>query len=251
MIVRGLLNKTRKTERGASRFRTAPAVRAAPFALLMLLMAPIPDVLGQAPQTTKSAPDLAGVYQIASSGTVLPGGLKNAGSPADLALLPAAAQQMKSVDRKQDPAKVCAPVGPFRMMAWEENKIELIPARGTIVMLFEDLSHGVLRTIYLNRGHTEKFEANWMGDSVGRWEGDTLVVDTVGFNDKTWLNSAGAQHSDALHLVERIRPVLDGKYLEYKMTVEDPKTLTKPYTYTRYYEKLKTEIQENMCQDEQ
>jgi hypothetical protein len=52
---------------------------------------------------------------------------------------------------------------------------------------------------------------------VGRWEGDTLVVDTTGFNDKTWLNEEGAQHSDALHLVERIRPVLGGQYLEYKM----------------------------------
>ena len=219
--------------------------------LFPILIASMHGAGAQAGQVTKDAPELAGVYRIIASGTTLPGGLKNAGSPADLVLLPAAAQQIKSVDLKQDPAKLCSPVGPFRMMAWEQNKIELIPARGTIVMLFEDLSHGVLRTIYLNRGHTEKFEANWMGDSVGRWEGDTLVVDTVGFNDKTWLNSAGAQHSDALHLVERIRPVLDGKYLEYKMTVEDPKTLTKPYTYTRYYEKLKTEIQENMCQDEQ
>ena len=87
-----------------------------------------------------------------------------------------------------------------------------------------------------------------MGDSVGRWEGGTLVVDTVGFNDRTWLNDAGAQHSDALHLVERIRPLLDGKYLEYKVTAEDPKTLAKPYTYTRYYEKLKTEIQDDVCE---
>jgi hypothetical protein len=220
-------------------------------ALSLILIASIPGALAQAPRASAAAPDLAGVYRIVASGTTLPGGLKNAGSPADLALLPAAAQQMKSVDLKQDPAKVCAPVGPFRMMAWEENKIELVPAHGMIVMLFEDLSHGVMRTIYLNRGHAEKFNANWMGDSVGRWEGNTLVVDTVGFNDNTWLNSAGAQHSDALHLVERIRPVLDGKYLEYKVTAEDPKTLTKPYTYTRYYERLKAEIQEKVCEDEE
>ena len=195
-------------------------------------------------------PDLAGVYQIIERSVTLPGGLKNAGSPADLPLLPAAAAQMKSVDLKQDPAKMCVPVGPFRMMAREENKIELVPVKGKIVMLFEDLSRGVMRTIYLNRGHPEKRELTWMGDSVGRWDGNTLVVDTVGFNDRTWLNDAGAQHSDALHLVERIRPLLDGKYLEYKMTAEDPKTLTKSYTYTRYYEKLKTEIQDDVCEDE-
>jgi hypothetical protein len=216
--------------------------------LSLILIASLPGAFAQAPQ---ASPDLAGVYQIIASGTALPSGLKNAGSPEDIALLPAAAQQMKSANPKQDPARACAPVGPFRMMAWEGNKIELIPAHGMIVMLFEDLSHGVMRTIYLNRGHAEKFEANWMGDSVGRWEGSTLVVDTVGFNDKTWLNGAGAQHSDALHLVERIRPVLEGKYLEYKVTAEDPKILAKPYTYTRYYERRKAEIQENLCQDEE
>lgn len=199
-------------------------------------------------QTTP--PDLAGVYQVIERSVTLPGGLKNAGSLAELPLLPAAAAQMKSVDLKQDPAKMCVPVGPFRMMAREENKIELVPVKGKIVMLFEDLSRGVMRTIYLNRGHKEKRELTWMGDSVGRWDGATLVVDTVGFNDRTWLNDAGAQHSDALHLVERIRPVLDGKYLEYKVTAEDPKTLAKPYTYTRYYEKLKTEIQDDVCEDE-
>ena len=77
------------------------------------------------------------------------------------------------------------------------------------------------------------------------------VVDKVSFNDKTWLNDAGARHSDALHLVARLRPVLDGKYLEYKVTAEDPKNLTRPAMYTRYYEKLKTEIQENVCEDQE
>jgi hypothetical protein len=65
------------------------------------------------------------------------------------------------------------------------------------------------------------------------------------------LNDAGAQHSDALQLVERFRPVLSGKYLEYKMTAEDPKALAKPYTYTWYYEKLKTEIMQDSCVDEE
>ena len=195
-------------------------------------------------------PNLAGVYRVIERTVTLPGGLKNTGSPAELPLLAEAVAQMKSVDLKQDPAKMCVPVGPFRMMAREENKVELVAVKDKIVMLFEDLSRGVMRTIYLNRGHPEKRELTWMGDSIGRWDGTTLVVDTVGFNDRTWFNDAGAQHSGALHLVERIRPVLDGKYLEYIVTAEDPKTLTKPYTYTRYYEKLKTEIQDDVCEDE-
>jgi hypothetical protein len=75
-------------------------------------------------------------------------------------------------------------------------------------------------------------------------------VDTTGFNDRTWLNEEGAQHSGALHLVERIRPVLGGQYLEYKMTAEDPKALSKPYTYVRYFKKLDSEVLDDPCQDQ-
>jgi hypothetical protein len=193
-------------------------------------------------------PDLAGVYQAIPDGTTLTGGLRNAGSPANIALVPSTAH----ADLKQDPAKMCQPIGPFRMMARDGARIELAPApaHGMIVMLFEDASRGVMRTIFLNRDHATKAALTWLGDSVGRWDGNTLVVDTTGFNDRTWLNDAGAQHSDTLHLVERIRPILGGQYLEYKVTAEDPKALAKPYTYTRYYEKLKTEIREDVCEDD-
>ena len=203
---------------------------------------------GRAPGTP---PDIGGVYQPIPNASTLPGGLKNTGFLADLPLLPVAVQQMKAVNLKEDPSRMCQPLGPFRMLARPDAKIELLPENGMIVMLFEDLERGVVRTIYTKRGHKEKMEPTWMGDSVGRWEGDTLIVDTIGFNDRTWLNDAGAQHSDALHLVERIRPVQSGKYLEYKMTAEDPKVLSKPYTYTRYFEKLKTEIMEDVCVDEE
>jgi hypothetical protein len=223
----------------------------APFlglAVLAMLCAPL--ALAQSSRAVISPPDLQGVYQSIPDQTTLPGGLKNTGSPAAIPLLPEAARQAKSVDLKQDPWKKCQPVGPFRMLAKEQTKIELVPVSSMIVMLFEDLSHGMSRSIYLKRGHPAKWEPNWLGDSVGRWEGDTLVVDTTGFNDRTWLNEEGAQHSDALHLVERIRPVLGGQYLEYKMIAEDPKTLAKPYSYTRYYKKLETEIMDDICQDE-
>ena len=195
-----------------------------------------------------SPPDLTGVYQIVSSKTIIAGGLKNSGAPAEVPLLPAAKDQMKSINIKDDPARHCQPVGPFRMMAREGNKIELIPtSTGTVVMLFEDLSRGVMRTIYLNRGHRTDLGPLWMGDSVGKWEGDTLVVDTNSFNEETWLNELGARHSEALHMIERIRPISGGKYLEYKVTAEDPKAFAKPYTYTRYYERSATEIAQDNC----
>jgi hypothetical protein len=65
------------------------------------------------------------------------------------------------------------------------------------------------------------------------------------------MNDSGAPHSDAVYLVERIQPVLEGKCLEYKVAAEDPKNLAKSAAYTRYYEKLKTEIQENVCENQE
>jgi len=216
------------------------------FLNVVTLLATIP--FAEAQTKTASPPDLTGVYVIVSNKTVLPGGLKNVGAPASIPLLAAAKDQLKSVDLKADPARHCQPVGPFRMMAREENKIELIPtSTGTIVMLFEDLSRGVMRTIYMKRGHRTDLGPLWMGDSVGKWEGGTLVVDTNSFSEDTWLNELGAKHSESFHLTERIRPIMGGKYLEYKVTAEDPKSIAQPYTYTRYYERTDKEIAQDNC----
>jgi hypothetical protein len=217
------------------------------------IFAASPVLFGQqksATQGSAKTADLQGVYQSIPNSATLPGGLKNSGSPAAISLLPAAAAQAKSADLKKDPWKTCQPVGPFRMMAEEQVKLELVPVASQLVIVYEDLSHGLRRSIMLKRGHPDKWEPAWLGDSVGKWEDDTLVIDTIGFNDRTWLNSEGAQHSDALHLVERIRPVLAGRYLEYKMTAEDPKALAKPYSYTRYFKKLDTEIVDDPCEDQ-
>ncbi|MEQ1948016.1 MAG: hypothetical protein ABL995_12555 [Bryobacteraceae bacterium] len=204
-------------------------------------------------QARKSAapPDITGVYKSISSKTVLPGGLKNSGTLADLPLTPAASQQMKTVNLNEDPAKVCQPLGPFRMMARESTKIQILPVPGVVAILFENLSHGLIRTVYTERGHPAKQSPLWMGDSIGKWEGDTLVIDTNNFSDATWLNDAGAQHSNALHLMERVRPIMNGRYLEYKVTADDAKALTKPYTYIRYYEKLNSEIGEDICEEQE
>ena len=68
----------------------------------------------------------------------------------------------------------------------------------------------------------------WMGQSVGQWEGDTLVVDVTGFNDQTWFDRAGNFHSEALHIVERFTPVFPN-VLDYQVTIEDPKVFTRPW----------------------
>ena len=68
----------------------------------------------------------------------------------------------------------------------------------------------------------------WYGHSVGHWEGDTLVVESIGFNDKSWMDGAGHPHSEAMHVVERYRRV-DHDTLELTMTIDDPKAYTKPW----------------------
>lgn len=218
---------------------------------LVLLIAALLPVFAAAQTKPAASPNLYGVYQVMDKGTATPDGRRNEGSPAALTLLPAAAEQAKKIDLKQDPAKMCQPIGPFRMMAREQNRIEIMPENGMIVILFEDVSRGLLRTIAMTRSHADDVEETWEGDSVGRWEGDTLVIDTSKFNDRTWLNEKGAQHSAEFHMIERVRPILGGRYLEYKVTAEDPKALAKPYAYTRYYEKVNSEIVEDFCDNEE
>jgi hypothetical protein len=83
----------------------------------------------------------------------------------------------------------------------------------------------------------------WMGHSVGRWEGDTLVVDVTNFNDKTWFDRAGNFHSDALHLVERFTPI-GADALRYEVTIEDPKVFTRPWKIAMpIYRRLEPNIQ--------
>ena len=91
----------------------------------------------------------------------------------------------------------------------------------------------------------------WMGDSRGRWEGDTLVVDVANHNDQTWLDMAGDFHSDALHLVERYT-MLDADTVRYDVTIEDPKVFTRPWKISMplYRQKGMDRILEYSCQGE-
>jgi hypothetical protein len=99
-------------------------------------------------------------------------------------------------------------------------------------MIFEDdiPSH---RTVYLDgRRHPKDPNPSWMGHSVGQWEGDALVVDTVGFNDKSWLGAQGHPHTEKLHVTERLRRP-DLGHLEIEFTIEDPVTYAKPWIIKR------------------
>lgn len=90
-------------------------------------------------------------------------------------------------------------------------------------------------------------QPSWLGYSVGKWDGDTLVVDTVGFNDLTWLDNAGTPHSEALHVTERFHR-RDKERLDIQITIEDPKTFSKPFTVTEHARLLPAgELTEMIC----
>jgi hypothetical protein len=215
----------------------------------VLLAAVFVTTAGQTPSTTAIPAAFDGVFESVSNETRVAGGLRNTGSPEDLILHPDAVHQQKALGEQEDPERRCEPVGPFRMMAREGLRLELVPvpASNTIVMLFEDVARGLFRTIPLKPTQAAGEEPAWQGSSAGRWEGSTLVVTTTGFNDRTWLNSKGARHSEALQLTERVRPLESGRYLEWTVTAVDPKVLAKPHSYLRYFQRVATEIKESIC----
>jgi hypothetical protein len=116
-----------------------------------------------------------------------------------------------------------------------------------VVILYEGASH-MYRVVLMNAEHSKDPDPSWLGESVGHWEGnDTLVIDTVGFNGRTWLDYVGHPASDQLHVIERLkRP--DYRTLVYEATIEDPKYYTKPWT-TSFNVKFQPgwEIKEYVC----
>ena len=102
---------------------------------------------------------------------------------------------------------------------------QIIQSQKNVVMVYEYMR--ALRTIFMD-ARTDPPADSWMGWSLGHWEGDTLVVDSKGFNEYTWFDRAGDYHSDALHVVERYTPA-SPYHLMYEATIEDPKVFTRPW----------------------
>ena len=127
---------------------------------------------------------------------------------------------------------------------------EIVQIPGRVIQLFE-FNHFV-RQIYTTTGsheHAKDLDPTWMGDSIGWWEGDTLVIDSVAFNDKTWLDRAGLIHSDQLHVIEHIsRPTHNT--LIVKITIDDPKAYTHTWGGQRTFQlEPDWKLVEMICED--
>jgi hypothetical protein len=106
----------------------------------------------------------------------------------------------------------------------------IVQSPGLIVMLYQGTTNSVHRTIFTD-GRKLPVDPNpsWMGYSTGHWEGDTLIVETAGFNDRGWLDIEGHPHTDALHITERFHR-RDFGHMDLEITIDDPKTFTRPFS---------------------
>jgi len=146
-----------------------------------------------------------------------------------------------------DPVFQCFPPGVPRIYLYN-FPVQIVQIPGQVLMLFE-YDHFVRRIYTDGRAHDKEQGPLWMGDSIGKWEGDTLVVDTVNFNDKTLIDRVGRPHSDSLHLVERIRRI-DPASMEIDFTVDDPKSYAKPWgTKLIFVLKPDWKMMEQVCED--
>jgi hypothetical protein len=129
---------------------------------------------------------------------------------------------------KDDPEARCLPVGVPRYM-FDPYPFEIIQLTDRVIFLFEGDNHP-WRIVRIDPGkkHADNINPTWMGDGVGWYEGDTLVIDVIGFNDKSWLDQAGHPHTERMHLIERYTRT-DTLTLKYEVTIDDPGAYARPW----------------------
>jgi hypothetical protein len=201
---------------------------------------------GAAPRTADGHPDLTGNWQ--------PNAIRQnvdlIGAGVEVPMLPAARavyDKRKAALGREDPEARCLPPGVPRMST-TPYPWTIIQTPKIVAILYEGGAH-VWRQIFLDgRPHDPRIEQTWLGDSIGHWDGDALVVETVGQNDISWIDAAGIPHTTDMKVTERItRP--DVGHLEIVHTIEDPKTFSKPWSFTTKPSLLRGELIEYVCQE--
>lgn len=205
---------------------------------------------GPTPRTADGKPDLSGNWapNAIRQNVDLAGVLEKAGTP--VPMLPEAAkihQYRQDTLSKDDPEAHCLPPGVPRMNT-TPYPWTIVQTPKLIVIVYEGGAH-IWRKIFMDgRGHDPNVEHTWLGDSIGHWEGDTLVVETVGQNAITWLDEGGIPHSSDMKVTERIRRP-DYGHLEIENIIDDPKTFSKPWSFTTHPVLLRGELIEYICQE--
>ncbi len=205
---------------------------------------PDPAPQGPTPRLADGHPDLSGVWQGGGPVGDLAQGLAKGET---IPLLPAAKALMDQRQSKDDPEANCLPTGIPRIAPYPWR---IVQTPTHIFFLFEGNIHSY-RQIFMNGKHPADPDPTWYGHSIGSWDGDTLVVDTIGFNDKFWFDFRGHPHTEQLHTIERYTRK-DLGTLENKVTIIDPGDYSRPFTLT-FNARLrpKEELMEYICQENQ
>jgi hypothetical protein len=198
------------------------------------------------PRMPDGKPNLTGVYN-SSSFNFGGAAVRGERDPIQAALKPGA-EKYKVVRGPTDAGVYadCMPTG-VPLAYFVPYQWEIVQGLDKVVILYEYLH--MFRVVPINGSHPVDPDPTWMGDSVGHWEGDTLVVDTVGFNDRTELPGA-FRHSEALHVVERFHRT-DFDHLQWEATIEDPNVFVQPWTLIRNFP-LRTDldkVDEYVCEN--
>jgi hypothetical protein len=192
-----------------------------------------PDLVGEvadgpAPRLPDGTPDFSGVW--VGGGPV--GDISQGLMPGEeIKLKPEAAALMKSRMAADDPEARCLPTGVPRVAPYPWRILQT-PAYGKathLYFVFEGNVHSYRQIFMDGRGHPDDLEATWYGHSIGHWEGDTLVIETVGFNDQFWFDFRGHPHTTQLRTVERYTRTSMNN-LENITTIDDPGAYEKPFT---------------------
>jgi hypothetical protein len=219
-----------------------------------------PNLTAHTPRAGNGKPDLSGVWKPAKDPTSVAGGIEGLQTPrymiditsdlkpGEVPFTPWAAAIYKERNanlRRGNPLIRCLPAGVPRLDAYS-HPYKIVQTPDLIVILYESLT--MFRQIHLDgRALPEDPQPAWMGYSIGRWEGDVLVVESAGFNDLTWLDGAGHPHSEQMHLTERFKR-RDVGHLDVEVLINDPKAYTKPLKYSQPQELLPdTELLEYIC----
>lgn len=210
-----------------------------------------PNLSAPAPKAPDGKPDLSGIWMAEDQKYFM--NLATGLRPEDVPFQPwARALQKQREDNVHgdDPLARCLPHGVPRINTNGIFPYKIVQTPGIVVILYEQLN--LFRQIFMDgRKLAKDPNPTWLGYSTGTWDGDTLVVETSGFNDKTWLDTEkGLPATEALHVTERFRRTNFGN-LEIRVTIDDPKAYTKPWTTTiqRARLQLGTEILEFICNE--
>jgi hypothetical protein len=143
------------------------------------------------------------------------------------------------------PRSSCMPAGVPAFMLFIVEPIFFVQAKTEVLMIYSGDQQ--VRHVYLDVPHSANPKPSWYGESVGRYADGALVIDTVGLNDKTFVDNYRTPHTDKLHVVERWKLIDDGKLLQVGLTVDDPATFEAPWSGVQRYRRVQATLSEEVC----